>query len=115
MKDKKYHKIRDHCHYTKKYRKAVHGICNLKKIVPKTILIAFHNGSKYGYHFIIKELPEEFKTQCTCLEENTEKYITFTVRIEKEVTKIDKTQEEITKSISYILQFIDCAKFMASS
>ena len=21
--------------------------------------IAFHNGSKYDYHFIIKELPEE--------------------------------------------------------
>ena len=35
--------------------------------------------------------------------------------IEKEVTKIDKNGEEITKNISYILQFIDSARFMASS
>ena len=46
---------------------------------------------------------------------NTEKYITFTVPIEKEVTRTDKNREEITKNISYILQFIDGARFMASS
>ena len=60
-------------------------------------------------------LAEEFKKQFTCLGENTEKYITFTVSIEKEVTRIDKNGEEITKNISYILQFIDSARFMASS
>ena len=64
---------------------------------------------------MIKKLPEEFKKQFTCLGENTEKYITFTVPIEKEVTRIDKNGEEITKNISYILQFIDSARFMASS
>ena len=42
------------------------------------------------YHFIIKSLAEELKTQFTCLGKNTEKYITFTVLIEKEVTRIDK-------------------------
>ena len=47
--------------------------------------------------------------------ENTEKYITFTVPIEKGVTRIDKNREEVTKNISYILQFIDSARFMASS
>ena len=46
--------------------------------------------------------------------ENTEKYITFTVLIEKEVTRIDKNGEEITKNISYMLEFIDNARFMAS-
>ena len=35
--------------------------------------------------------------------ENTEKCITFTVPIEKEVTRIDKNGEEITKNIRYIL------------
>ena len=44
--------------------------------------------------------------------ENTE---TFTVPVEKEVTRIDKNGEEITKNICYILQFIDSARFMASS
>ena len=41
--------------------------------------------------------------------------MTFTVPIEKEVTRTDKNGEEITKNISYILQFIDSARFMASS
>ena len=90
------------------------SICNLKYNVPKKIPIVFHNGSNYDYHFIIKELAEEFKKQFTCLGENTEKYITFTVPIEKEIARIDKNWEEITKTISYILQFIDSARFMAS-
>ena len=51
----------------------------------------------------------------TCLGEKTEKCMTFTVAIEKEVTRIDKNGEEITKNISYILQFIDSARFMRSS
>ena len=65
-----------------------------------------------------KELAEEFKKQFTYLGENTEKYITFTDPIEKEVTRIDKNGENITKNISYILQFIDSdllIRFMASS
>ena len=115
VKDKKYCKVRDHCHYTGEYRGAAHSICNLKYSVPKKIPIVFHNGSNYDYHFIIKELAEEFKKQFTCLGENTEKYITFTVPIEKEVTRIDKNGEEITKNISCILQFIDCTRFIASS
>ena len=63
---------------------------------------------------IIKELAEEFKKGFTCLVENTEKYITFTVPVEKEVTRINKNGEEVTKNISYISQFIDSARFMAS-
>ena len=72
-------------------------------------------GSNYDYHVIIKELAEEFKIQFICLGENNEKYITFEVPIEKEVTRIHKNRKEITKNISYILQFIDSARFMASS
>ena len=30
-----------------------------KNNVPKKILITFHNGSNYDYHFIIKELAEK--------------------------------------------------------
>ena len=44
----------------------------------------------------------------------TEKYITFTVPTEKGVTRIDKNGEKVTKIISYILQFIDSARFMAT-
>ena len=66
-KDKKYRKVRDHCHYTGEYISAAHSICNLKFSVPKEIHIIFHNGSKYDYRFIIEELAEEFKKQFTCL------------------------------------------------
>ena len=47
--------------------------------------------------------------------ENTEKYITFTVPIEKDVTRIDRSREEVTKHISYRLQVIESTRFMASS
>ena len=38
-----------------------HKICSLKLNVPSEILVVFHTGSNYGYHFIIKELPCEFE------------------------------------------------------
>ena len=83
MKDNNYCKVRDHCHYTGEYRGAAHSIFNLKYSVLEKILISFHNGSNYDYHFVIKELAEEFKRQFTCLGENNEQYITFTVPTEK--------------------------------
>ena len=93
----------------------VHSICNLNYSVPKKIPIVFHNGSNYDYHIVIKELAEKFKKHLTCLRETTWKYITFPVPIEKEVTRIGKNGEEIINNISYVLQFIDSARFMASS
>ena len=78
-----YHKVRDHCHYTGKFRGAAHNICNLRYNVPKKIPIVFHNGSTYDYHFIIKKLAEKFEGEFECLGENTEKYITFSVPLKK--------------------------------
>ena len=59
--DKKNYKVRNHCHYTGKYRGAAHNICNLRYKIPKQIPIIFHNGSTYDYHFVIKELVKEFE------------------------------------------------------
>ena len=61
LKDKKYCKVRDHSHYTGEYRSVSHSRCNLKNSIPKRIPIAFHNGSNYDYHFVMKELAEEFE------------------------------------------------------
>ena len=47
--------------------------------------------------------------------ESIKKYITFSVAIEKEVTRTNKYGKEITKTISHRLQFIDSTRFMASS
>ena len=62
----------------------------LQYSVPKKNPITFHHESNYDYHLIIKALEEEFFLKITCLGENTDKYITFTVPIEEEVTGIDK-------------------------
>ena len=65
-------KVRYHCHYTGKYRGAAQSICNLRYKIPREVPVVFHN-------FIIKKLAKEFKGNFGCLEENTEKYITFSV------------------------------------
>ena len=84
--NKKYQKVRDHCRYTGKFRGAVQSICNLRYKTPKEIPIAFHKGSTYHYHFIIKQLAKEFDGQLECSGENTEKkYYTFSVTIKKDL------------------------------
>ena len=85
--DKKNYKVRDHCNYTGKYRGAAHNICNLRYKIPKEIHVVFHNGSTYDYNFIIKELVKEFDGNFECLDENTEKYVTFSTPIKKKNQK----------------------------
>ena len=81
---KLYQKVRDHCHYTGKFRGAAHSICNLNYKVHHEITVKIHNGSTYDYHFIIKELAEEFKGQFECLGENLLiTYPKLTIRIAK--------------------------------
>ena len=96
-----FRKVRDHCHYTGKYKGAAHSICNLKLNVPNVIPLVFHNGSNYDYQFIIKELAKEFEGQFECLGKNKEKYKTFSVPTEKEFIKIDKDGNESVAIISY--------------
>ena len=113
--NKKYQKVRDHCHYTGKYRGAVHDICNLRYKIPKEFPVVFYNGSTYDYHFIIKELTEEFEGEFECLGENTEKYITFSVPVKKEITKRDKDGNDKASKISCKIKFIDSFRFMPCS
>ena len=113
--NKKYHKVKDHYHFTGKYRGAAHDICNLRYKIPKESPLVFHNGSTYDYHLIIKELAEEFEGEVECLGENTEKYITFSVPIKKEITKNDKNANDKIMKISYKIKFIDSFRFMSSS
>ena len=82
-KEKNYRKFRDHCHFTDKYISATHSICKLRFKVPKETPVVFYNGSNHDYHFIIKELANEFEEQFQGLGENTEKYKAFTTPIGK--------------------------------
>ena len=99
-------KVKDHCHYTGKYRGAAHSKCNLNYKVPKDIPIIIHNAS-YDTHFIINQLAEEFKDELNCIGENMEKYISFSAPIKK---KCDDS-----KTITYKLRFIDSFRFMSTS
>ena len=77
-------KVRDYCYFTGRYRGAAHNDCNLRHKIPKNIPMVFHNGSMYDYHFLIKELAEEFDGNFECLGENMEKYIAFSSLLRKE-------------------------------
>ena len=81
--------MHDHCHYTDKYRGAAHSICNLRYGTTKKIPVVLHIGSKYDWHLIITELAKEFDCgEIKCLAENTEKYISFSVPINKEYNEM---------------------------
>ena len=69
-KDKKCHKVRDHCHYTREYGGAAHSICNLNYSIHKKLPITFYNESNYNYHFIITDLTEEFEKHFPCFGES---------------------------------------------
>ena len=72
-------------------------MCSSKYKVPKKFPITFHNRSNYDYHFTIKKLAEEFKKQFTSLGEKTEKYITFTASIKKELLEFVKIERKLQK------------------
>ena len=99
-------KVKDHCHYTGKFRGAAHSKCNLKNKVPKDIPIIIHNAS-YDTHFIINQLAKECKGELDCIGENMEKYITFSVRIIKKCDDV--------KTITHKLRFIDNFRSMPAS
>ena len=99
-KEKKRCKVIVYFHYTGEHWGAAHSKFNSKYSIPKEAPISFHNGSNYDCHLIIKVLAEEFERQFICLGENTEKYTTFSVSVQKEVARIDINGEEITKTIT---------------
>ena len=93
-------KVKDHCHYTGKYRGTAYSKCNLEYKIVKEIPVLFHNGSVYDYHFIIEYLAGEFKGNFECLGENTEKYTSFTVPFKKMIND-EEIKYRIRISYSY--------------
>ena len=81
--DKNKKKVRDHCHFTGKFRGTAHNGCNWRYKVPKEIRIVFPNGLTYDYHFVIKKLAEEFKGESECLGENIKNILLFQCHLKK--------------------------------
>ena len=104
-------KVRDHCHYTSKYRGPAHRNCNLRYRIPSYIAVVFHNLSSYEAHLFIKEL-EAKSSNIGVIAKNKEDYITFSVDVAVD-RYTDKNGAERDQTIE--LRLINSFKFMASS
>ena len=103
-------KVRDHCHFTGKFRGAAHSKCNLMYKVPKFMPVFFHNLKNYDAHFIVKALgtvPGEMR----CIANNEEKYISFS----KKFKVGEKRVKDKIVPKWFEVRFLDSAAFMNSS
>ena len=92
-KKKNHIKVRDHDHYTGKYRSAAHLICNSRYSTQIEILAFFHNGTNYDFNLIITELTKEFRSEMRCIPLNTDKYMSFSIPIKKDIKKQNEQNE----------------------
>ena len=109
-------KVRDHCHFTGRYRGAAHNSCNLKYKKPNFTPVVFHNLSGYDSHLFIKNLGFT-AGNIDCIPNNGEKYISFTKSVEvnsytKEVKNKKGETEVVTKPLHHKMRFINSFKFM---
>ena len=104
-------KVKDHCHYTGRFRGAAHNSCNLNYKKPTFIPVVFHNLSGYDSHLFIKNLGFTDGT-IDCIPNNEEKYISFT---KNTVVGSYTNKEGKDKLIKHKIRFIDSFKFMRES
>ena len=105
-------RVRDHCHYTGRYRGAAHNSCNLKYSKPKGVPVFFHNLAGYDSHLFIKNLgSSNSKENIECIPNNEEKYISFTKNII--VGQYTNKKGEV-KDKTFKIVFKDSLKFMSS-
>ena len=112
-------KVRDHRHYTGRYRGAAHNKCNLEYRKPTFTPVVFHNLTNYDAHLFIKNLGYD-EGNITCIANNEEKYISFS----KEVTVGTYSKKAVDaegdlyyeqKPMKHKIRFIDSFKFMSTS
>ena len=104
-------KVRDHCHFTGKYRWAAHVKCNLQFKKPKFTPVIFHNLSGYDAHLFVKNLGRT-EGNIKCIPNNEEKYISFSKDI---VVGEYKNKKGEKVEVKHEIRFLDSFKFMASS
>ena len=104
-------KLRDHCHYTGRYRGPTYSLCNFRYRIPFYIPVIFHNLLGYDAHLFIKELGKSSRDM-EVIAQNKEDYISFLVDVALD-KYVDKEGSEKEKLIE--LRFIDSFKFISSS
>ena len=108
---KELRKVRDHCHYTGKFRGALHSKCNLRLRKGNKIPVFFHNLEGYDSHLFVKRLADT-EGDVNCIPHNEEKYITFTKNVWVDAFENEKGNEV---NVHTRLRFVDTMNFMASS
>ena len=103
-------KVRDHCHFTGKFRGAAHNLCNLQFKKPKFTPVIFHNLSGYDSHLFVKNLGKS-EGDIKCIPNNEEIYISFS----KDIVVSEYEKKGKKHEIKHEIRFIDSFKFMASS
>ena len=104
-------KVRDHCHFTGKYRGAAHNKCNLRCRKPRVLPVIFHNLQGYDAHLFIKELAK-ISGKLDCIPSTEERYISFSKHIKVgEFRGVTGKMIEIT----FEVRFIDSFKFLQTS
>ena len=103
--------MRDHCHYSGKYRGALHYKCNLQLKRTRAIQAFAHNLSRYDSHLFVKRLADT-EGDVTCIPRNEEKYITFTKSVLVGTVKKEDGKEV---NIYSVVKFVDTFNFMHSS
>ena len=99
-------KVRDHDHFTGKFRGIAHQICNTYASSPLFIPIFFHNFSGYDSHLFIKTLashPKVTADEIRVIPLTQENYISVSIRF------------QLAKRKYIYLRFLDSFRFMASS
>ena len=111
-------KVRDHCHYSGKFRGAAHMDCNRKFKKPNFTPVFFHNLANYDFHLFVRSLGlEDGVLKVKCIPNNEEKkYISFSIIIELKRIKLkNEFGETVEKVVKHEIRFVDSFKFMASS
>ena len=103
-------RVRDHCHFTGRYRGAAHNICNLKYSKPNNISVFFHNLTGYDSHLFIKKLGVT-EGNIDCIPNNEEKYISFSKTI---ITGEYTNKKGETRNKYFKIIFKDSYKFLLS-
>ena len=104
-------RVRDHCHFTGRFRGAAHNRCNLKYSKPNNISVFFHNLTGYDSHLFIKKLGVT-EGNIDCIPNNEEKYVSFSKTIK---TGVYTNKKGETKDKFFKIVFKDSMKFLLSS
>ena len=103
--------VRDHCHYTGKFRGAAHNSCNLRLRRTKRIPVIFHNFTGYDNHLFVKSLGK-IEGEISVIARNEEKHISVTKDILIDTGKMSGLEND---RVRWQLRFSDSLSFMCKS